>query len=324
MAVNIAQASILRSWGHARDPMLVNVLCLLLTVLGNALCLFGPFGLPVLGVAGVAISTVASQAIACVLCFFAIRRRRELELPLGEVSRIPGRLYRAMLAIGVPSAGENLAYNTSQIAIMGMLSTLGTEPLATYGILMAVLRYVFMPGVSIGSAAQIKVGYLAGARRHNEALGRVYRYFALASAISVSAVLLVQLVHRPLLGLFSTDPGVLALASSVLIVALIHEPGRNFNTVLVPALKGAGDVRFPVSVGIFSMWGIGVSGAWLLGLRLGWGLTGVWMAMAADEWIRGLMMLRRWRSRAWQRNTLIDTGAAGVAEAAAVEIEEGI
>src|SRR6185295_16685025 len=253
-----------------------------------------------------------------VLCFVAIRRRRALELPLGEAPRIPRRFYGVVLAIGIPSAGENLAYNVSQIAIMAMLSTLGTEPLATYGILMAVLRYVFMPGISIGSAAQLKVGYLVGAGRHAEAVGRVYRYFALAVAISVSAVLLLQLCHRPLLELFSTDRAVLALASSVLVVALIHEPGRNFNTVIVPALKGAGDFRFPVYVGIVSMWGLGVGGAWLLGIRLGWGLAGVWLAMATDEWLRGLAMFFRWRSGAWRGKALVNATGAGVAEASAV------
>ena len=324
MAVNIAQASILRAWGHTRDPMLVNVLSLVLTVLGNALCLFGPFGFPVLGVTGVAASTVFSQVVACALGFVAMRRRRELALPLGEAARIPGRLYTAILAIGLPTAGENLAYNVSQIAIMAMLSALGAVPLATYGIVMAVLRYVFMAGVSIGAAAQIKVGYLVGSGRHAEAKQRVYRYFALASAFTVPLVLLVELFHRPVLGLFSTDPGIVALASTVLLVALVHEPGRNFNTVFIPALKGAGDIRFPVMMGVLSMWGIGVAGAWLLGMRLHWGLAGIWIAMASDEWVRGLVMLRRWRSGTWQTSGRLAAAGADVAEAAAVEIEEGI
>lgn len=324
MALNMAQASILRAWGHTRDPMLVNVLSLVLTVLGNALCLFGPFGFPVLGVTGVAASTVFSQVVACALCFVAMRRRRELALPLGEAARIPGRLYSAILAIGLPTAGENLAYNVSQIAIMAMLSALGAVPLATYGIVMAVLRYVFMAGVSIGAAAQLKVGYLVGSGRHAEAKQRVYRYFALASAFTVPLVLLLELFHRPVLGLFSADPGTLALASTVLLVALVHEPGRNFNTVFIPALKGAGDIRFPVAMGVVSMWGIGVAGAWLLGIRLHGGLAGIWIAMASDEWVRGLVMLRRWRSGTWQASGRLAAAGADIAEAAAVEIEEGI
>jgi putative MATE family efflux protein len=322
MAFNIGQASILRAWGHPRDPMLVNVFCLLLTVGGNALCLFGPFGFPVLGVVGVAASTVFSQVVACALCFVLIRRRSGLELPLGEALRIPARVYRSMLAIGVPTAGENLSYELSQIATLAMLSQLGTASLTAYGILLAVLRYVFMPGVSIGMGAQIKVGYLVGAGRHDEAVGRVYRYFAIAFAISLVSVLLIERLHRPTLAFFTQDPEVLALASTVLLVALVHEPGRNFNTVIIPALKGAGDVRFPVYVGMASMWGVGVLGGWVLGIRLGYGLPGVWSAMAADEWLRGLVMLLRWRSGVWKSKTLV--GADGSAALSAVEIAEGL
>jgi len=324
MAVNVAQASILRAWGHTGDPMLVNVLSLVLTVLGNTLCLFGPFGFPVLGMVGVAASTVLSQAVGCGLCFIAIRRRREIALPFAEVARIPGRLYSAILAIGIPTAGENIAYNLQQIAIMAMLARLGAGPLATYGILMAVLRYVFMPGVSIGAAAQLKVGYLVGSGRPAEARRRVFRYFALASGCTAVAMVPLQLFHRPLLGMFSTDPEILAMASAVLVVALVHEPGRNFNTVFIPSLKGAGDVRFPVMVGVVSMWGVGVAGAWLLGIRLGWGLPGIWSAMAVDEWLRGLIMARRWQSGAWQARGPLATAGADVAEVAAVEIEGGI
>ena len=88
---------------------------------------------------------------------------------------------------------------------------------------------------------------------------------------------------------------ILALASTVLLVAVFHEPGRNFNTVFIPALKGAGDVRFPVYIGSVSMWGVAVAGGWLLGIHLG-----------------------------WRRHKLIGAADAGVAEVSAVEIEEGI
>ena len=37
----------------------------------------------------------------------------------------------------------------------------------------------------------------------------------------------------------------------------------------------------------------------MLGVHWGWGLTGVWLAYAADEWIRGLLMWRRWLTQGW-------------------------
>jgi len=324
MAINIGQASILRSWGHVRDPMLVNGIALLLTMAGNALCLFGLLGFPVLGVAGVAASTVISQAVACGLSAWMIRRRRDLELPLRRVRQLPGHIYRSILAIGIPTAGENISYSLGQIAILAMVSGMGTVSLATYGILMAVLRYVFMPGVSIGAAGQLLVGYLVGAGRDGEATNRVYRYCAIGTGISVVLVLVLQLFHRAILGVFSDDPQVLALAASVLLVSLALEPGRNFNTIIMPALKGAGDVRFPVCIAIASMGIISLLGARWLGVSLGLGLVGVWIAMAADEWFRGVVMLLRWRSGAWRRMALVRAGGGEVGSVAQVEVEEGL
>jgi Na+-driven multidrug efflux pump len=97
------------------------------------------------------------------------------------------------------------------------------------------------------------------------------------------------------------------MVTAVLFVAIFHEPGRDFNTIIIPALKGAGDIRFPVYVGIVSMWGVSVFGSWLLGLKMGLGLLGVWIAMASDEWLRGLIMLWRWRSGVWKASSLVNT-----------------
>jgi putative MATE family efflux protein len=308
MALNIAQGSILRAWGYPRDSMWVNTVGLVIAVAGNALCLFGPFGFPILGMVGVAFSNVLSQAVVCGLYHWIMKKRTEIQLPLGQLSRVPSSTYRAILAVGVPTAGENLSYNVSQIAIYSMIARMGTEALAAVGVVLAVLRYIFMPGISIGNGAQIKVGYLVGAGRHDEAKVKVYRYFAVGFFISLLLVAATSLMRSEVLGIFTQDPKLIPLAASVLLVAVIHEPGRNFNTIIIPALKGAGDVRFPVYVGMVSMWGVGVLGAWLLGLHWGLGLVGVWIAMASDEWLRGLVMLWRWNSGAWKSKCLMALG----------------
>ncbi|HTP59634.1 MAG TPA: MATE family efflux transporter [Spirochaetia bacterium] len=313
MAFNIGQASILRAWGHPSDPMIVNVTALILTVAGDALCLFGPFGFPVLGVVGVASSTVFSQVVSCLLYAIMIRRRREIDLPLSRMAKIPGSVYRSVLAVGVPTAGENISYNISQIVIMSIVARLGTDALATFGILIAILRYVFMPGISIGTGGQIKVGYFVGAGRAAQAERRVYGYFAIGFLASLTAIIVINIFKGRLLGIFTSRASILGLGATVLLVSIVHEPGRNFNTIINPALKGAGDIHFPVAVGIVGMWSIGTFGAWFLGLKLGMGLVGVWMAMAADEWSRGIVNLIRWRSGAWKEKALVQPSDAAVA-----------
>jgi putative MATE family efflux protein len=306
MAINIIQANILRAWGYPADSMVVNAIALGVTVTGNALFLFGPFGIPVLGVTGVAISTVFSQFVACFILAWRIRQRKEILLPFKMAFSVPKRIYSKILSIGVPSAGENISYNMSQMMILSLVARIGTDALATFGIMLAILRYVFMPGLSIGMGAQIKVGYLVGAGRHDEAAGRVYRYFSAGFAISLLLVLCLNLVKTPVLALFTENPLIVSLATTTFLVSILLEPGRNFNMIFTPALKSAGDVRFPVLIGIISMWGIGVLGAYFFAFVLNIGFTGIYIAMAMDEWIRGIVILIRWKSGAWRKKRLIE------------------
>ena len=104
-------------------------------------------------------------------------------------------------------------------------------------------------------------------------------------------------------------------------MGLLLEPGRVFNVVVISALRATGDARFPVIIGLSCMWGLWVPLAWLLGLKLGLGLVGIWISMICDEWTRGLLMYHRWSTRKWlpaaqrsravaRENALIDAQSA--------------
>ena len=78
------------------------------------------------------------------------------------------------------------------------------------------------------------------------------------------------------------------------------EIGRAVNITAVNSLIAAGDVLFPFWTGIIVMWAVATLGAYVLGVKLGWGLNGIWVAMALDELIRAALFERRWRSRKWE------------------------
>jgi Na+-driven multidrug efflux pump len=102
-----------------------------------------------------------------------------------------------------------------------------------------------------------------------------------------------------LLRLFTQDPQIIAAAGVLLWWTVLLEPGRTFNLVVINALRATGDARYPVLAGAASMLIVLAGGSWLLGSHLGLGLPGVWIAYAADEWIRGLLMWRRWARHKW-------------------------
>ncbi len=84
---------------------------------------------------------------------------------------------------------------------------------------------------------------------------------------------------------------VLALGKQILFVEIFLGIGRALNIVMVKVLIALGDVRTPVTVNVFSSWLFAVAGGYLLGIGLGWGLVGMWIAMCVDEWLRAGFLL---------------------------------
>jgi putative MATE family efflux protein len=306
MALNIVQSNILRAYGHTRDPMIVNVIALVFTIVGDAFCLFGFFGFPILGVKGVACSTVISQFLAFWILGISIMIRKDTKLPLKNIFKVSKKEFLNILKVGVPTAGENLSYTFGQIIVSRMIAGMGTSALAAYSLVITLSRYVFIPGLSIGTGTQIKVGYYVGAKKEDEAQQKVYRYFITGFIISFFLIISLNIFKKNLIGLFTQNNEIVLIASSVLLVAIFMEPGRNFNTIIIPGLKGAGDVRFPVFIGMIFSWCIGVGGAYILGISLKLGLVGIWVAMGSDEWVRGLIMFFRWKSGAWRNKSLVE------------------
>lgn len=296
---NMLQSTILRSYGHTKDAMYVTLLANVINVIGNAIALYAPFGLPVFGVVGVAVSSVVSQIVACIALAWLIKAKPEVQFALAGWRKVPKSIYRTILSIGIPSAGENMAYNTAQITIMAMITTFGTFAMSAQVYTITLSRFVFVFAMSIGAATQIKTGWFVGAKRPMEAYRRVYKYQAIGTAFSVVFIVLINVFKHPLIGLFTHESEIASLTATLLLFSIYIEFGRSLNLITISALKGAGDVKFPVFYGILSMWGIMVFGSWLLGLQLGWGLVGIWIAVGTDETTRGIIMLLRWKSKRW-------------------------
>jgi Na+-driven multidrug efflux pump len=125
------------------------------------------------------------------------------------------------------------------------------------------------------------------------------------------------LFRYSIIGMFTDDPDIISVGAGIFLLSIVLEPGRTFNMVVINSLRAAGDARFPVLMGVCSMWGVSVPLAYLLGVHWGVGLLGVWIAFAVDEWLRGILMLLRWRSRVWEKKALVKPVSAGEAGAAA-------
>lgn len=304
-AVNLTISSITQVHGYTRYTMMVSIGMNLLNLIGNYLFIFGPFGFPKLGVPGVAISAVCSQLIGLLVYCLILRKIVRLRLSLRDF--IKGRLadLKKILSIGIPTAGNQLVYSISQLATTYFITSLGAEMLSTRIYTQNIMYFIMVLAISLGRGTQIIIGRLVGAGEQEAAYRQLFRSLALSLFLSLACVTLIVLFREHLLGIFTSDPQIIALGAVLLTMGFLLEPARCLNIVIGEALRAAGDARFIVMTGVCVIWGLCVPLTYMMGIHWGYGLVGMWAVFVMDEGLRGLLLLYRWRSRAWEKKALV-------------------
>ncbi|MBO9688332.1 MAG: MATE family efflux transporter [Mitsuaria chitosanitabida] len=292
-AWNASMASVMRAHLRSRDTLMV------LVAMQIAQLLLSTLLMPLLGLPGFAVALAISRAFGLGLHVWLWRERLGLRPRASDWWRLPRAELAAVLHIGLPGAAENIAYRLAYMVSVAIAGHLGASALAAHSYASQLMYFVLLPGLATGFAAEIVVGHLIGAGQLHEAHRLVRRALARGLAISVAMAALAAAASPWLLTMFTHDARILASAVVLMWITVVLEPGRTFNLVVINALRAAGDARYPVMVGAGSMLLVLAGGSWLLGEGLGLGLVGLWIAYAADEWIRGLLMWRRWARLGW-------------------------
>jgi Na+-driven multidrug efflux pump len=292
-AWNASMAAVMRAHLRARDTLMVMVV-----MHGTHLLLAWPL-MNALGLPGFALALIAARALALALHLGLWRRRLGLVVRRGDWWALPRAELAAMAHIGLPGAAENIAYRLCFMVSVAVAGTLGAQAVATQAYAQQVIHLVLLFGVAVGLSMETLVGHLVGAGALRAAHHKVRRALAWGLGVSVVVATTAALAGPWVLRVFTQDAQIIAAATVLLWWTVLLEPGRTFNLVVINALRAAGDARYPVVVGAFSMLIVLGGGSWLLGITLGLGLPGVWIAYAADEWLRGLLMWRRWATLAW-------------------------
>jgi len=304
-ALLTTSSAIIRSMGDTKVTLKITIGMNVMNVIGDAIFIFGLFGMPALGVKGVAIATTVSRIVALIVMLIYIFKRyikvhhslRYFKEPLEQL--IP------LLKIGVPTAFENLSYNLAQTVLASIILYQLTDLAYTTRIYAwQISWFALLFGVAIGQGTQIMVGQYSGARDFEQADHACMSNFRLSFGIAIVAGTILMIFGKQFIGIYTTDVEILALGASVLFIDGILEPGRTFNLVIISGLRGAGDVFFPTAIGIIFMWSIQVGVSYYLAVVVGLGLPGIWIGMALDEWIRGFIMLARWKSGIWKTKVL--------------------
>ncbi|MFC4779085.1 MATE family efflux transporter [Paenibacillus sp. GCM10023252] len=312
-------SAIIRVHGFTKEAMFVSLGMNVVHIIGNYMLIFGKFGAPELGVEGAAWSTVFSRLLAMLVFLWVLYRIMEVKIELRYYFSLMKDYVVKILKIGVPSALEQVMYQACQMIFLFYATYLGAEALAARQYAFNISMFIFLFALAVGAGTAIMVGRLVGENRAEDAYHRVWRSVAWAGAVTCAMVGIVTLLRVPLMSMFTDDAEIIRMGAQVLLVSIVLETGRSINMVLVNAIRASGDAKYPLYVGAFTMVLISVPLGYLFVFQLNLGLAGIWFAIAADEWLRAVIMYFRWRSRKWEKHALVkhtpqgDKQAAGAA-----------
>ena len=299
-ALSLTFSASLRSADKVVYPMVVTGIVNVINILGNYALIFGHWGCPQLGVEGAAIATASSRAIATVLLAVIHFKVHIPRFPLHYFRPMPWQELKNLLHIGVPAMSENISYSLSQVVITFFINQISNEALATRTYCHNMIMFVYLFCISITQGGDILVGHLVGQRRHQAAYILGNYFFRWSMIITLTGSIILALSGRSILSAFTDNPEIIAMGVWVLIIDVFLEVGRTANIFAVGTLRATGDAIYPVVVAIIFNWTIAVGLSYVIGIPLGYGLVGMWVGFALDENIRGIILMRRWRSGKWK------------------------
>lgn len=282
--LNTVTASFLQCSGDMVTP----------SVLGAGMCVldvvFNAFFIPRFGVLGAGIGTgLACAVITLVMLWRCCVSSSRLRLKgKGAFRR---KILTEAFRIGMPVWLEESALCGAMVVSTAIIAPLGSVAIAANSFAITAESLCYMPGYGVGSAATAVVGRSVGAS--DVKLAKRYGYICTAmGGILMGITGLFMFVVCPFLfTLLTPDPEVRQLATQVLRIGLVAEPLFGVSIVGAGALRGTGDTFVPSMMCLGSIWIVRLGLALLLVGRLG--LPGMWIAMATELCVRGLLMLYR-------------------------------
>ncbi|MDD2503219.1 MAG: MATE family efflux transporter [Clostridia bacterium] len=297
LAVYNSCAALFRTMGDSRVSMFAAFVTNIINIAGNAICVYVLH----MGVAGVAVPTLIARAAGAIILLILIRdphRKVYIRLKgfLPDISII-----KKILFIGIPSGLENSMFQLGKVLVVSIIAYFGTTQIAANAVANNLNSMGCLPGSAISLAMITVVGQCIGAQDFDQAKYYAKKLLKLSYLLTIGMNLLVMIFLPLILPIYNLSDETLKLASILILIhcicSLFFWPA---SFVLPNALRAANDVKFTMTVSIISMWIFRVIFSYILGMYLGWGAIGVWIAMIMDWICRLSFFIHRFRSDKWR------------------------
>lgn len=271
--------SMSRGVGDAVSPLWTLAVATIITMICTPALIRGWGGMPRLGVASAAVSTLVAFALA--LAWMALRWLRTSHPLAPNVEllcqiRFDLPTVQRMLRIGIPSSLQMFTAALAEIVLLGLVNGHGYNATAAYGAVNQVMSWIQLPAMSLGITATVLSAHAIGAGRNQRVLDIVRAGLWLNIVVTGAVVSIVYFMAPAVISLFLTDGPTASLAQDLLRTVAWSVVILGAANVVVGAMRASGTVLWPAMLGMVSILGVEVPFAYWLHSRIG--ISGIWWA----------------------------------------------
>lgn len=299
IAMYNAGAAIFRAMGNSNIAMKTSLLMNSINVFGNALLIFGFHR----GVEGVAIPTVVSRGVACVVILILLNNQEhELHILHPYPFKIKWNVLKNILYIGIPNGLENSMFQLGKIAVLSLVSGLGTASLAANAVGNNIANFAILPGMSFGFALLTVCAQCVGAGDFEQVKYYTKHMMRVEYLCLIASNLIVILALPFILSVYNLSDEAAQYANDIILYhAACVVTIWPLSFTLPNTLRAAADVKVTMVLSIISMWVFRFGFSYMLTMVFHMGIFGVWVAMTIDWLVRGIFFVCRYKSGRWQK-----------------------
>ena len=284
LALMTTFGNILRAKGRPRISMVVSLLTNLLNALLSSLAIFvGHWG-----IIGVATATVFSRLVGTVILWQAMK----LDVKQLEITK---PFNRELLGIALPAAGERLMMRAGDVVIVAIIVTFGTAVVGGNAIGENLTQFNYMPGMGVATATVILVANSLGRGDKTQMKRIIQESYWISTFLMVLVSGSILLFGQGLSGLFTDNKAAIAASQVVILYSFLGNPVTSGTLVYTAVWQGLGKAKMPFYATTIGMWIIRIFSGYFLGVSLGMGLAGVWIATVVDNVWRAIFLYVMYR-----------------------------
>jgi len=242
---------------------------------------FGP--IPAMGLTGAALATTIGRGVGVLYQLYHLFNGKGVIRILRKHISLDAPVMGSVIKLASGGTAQFLIASASWIFLIRILSEFGSDALAGYTIAIRVIVFTILPAWGMANAAATLVGQNLGAKMPDRAEQSVWKAAKYNMFFLVIVAIIFFTCAEGILMLFTTDKDVIQSGVKCLRYVSLGYAFYGYGMVVSQSFNGAGDTKTPTIINLFGFWAFQIPLAYVLAKTLGFGETGVFLAIPIAE-----------------------------------------